>query len=413
MSKQGISIEGFISKPAHELGHGAFGLKHSFDPEYGISDNPQITKALNLMGYNDQHHLAKFQWDIIHDSKAGETTFDSTDQVMARRGDDDILKLFNDIRRINYNDSLDKIYDQYPLFPERHSVSNLKLGRDTLSELTIVTNTARPNTEEYVFINTEENLVKPCSECIDDSYAKLVFTDHHDEKHPVSTGLERISIIVKRTALTVLMRYLYTEKQTNEETILEGVTWVHQYDETLFGSESCWKEGCCYKASHKILEYSGASTDRNSQLVIAESTNSDCSSLMGKAVEFKEAIRIIDKSLKEHKLPIMVGVHHPIKKQNPETKITIWENNCSINVPNITNHYIVIVGKGYDKIKQQYYYLFYEVGISSPINGKSNENRLYISDNNSLMEGKTVYRTDYSGNYYVVTEVRKNRSQIY
>jgi hypothetical protein len=33
------------------LGHGAFGLKHSFDPEYGISDNPQITKALNLMGY--------------------------------------------------------------------------------------------------------------------------------------------------------------------------------------------------------------------------------------------------------------------------------------------------------------------------------------------------------------------------
>jgi hypothetical protein len=66
---------------AHELGHGAFGLKHTFDPEYGVSDNPQITRALNLMGYNDQTHLAKFQWDIIH-QHSGETEFESTEEVM-------------------------------------------------------------------------------------------------------------------------------------------------------------------------------------------------------------------------------------------------------------------------------------------------------------------------------------------
>jgi hypothetical protein len=66
---------------AHELGHGAFGLKHTFDPEYGVSDNPQITRALNLMGYNDQAHLAKFQWDIIH-QHSGETEFESSEEVM-------------------------------------------------------------------------------------------------------------------------------------------------------------------------------------------------------------------------------------------------------------------------------------------------------------------------------------------
>jgi hypothetical protein len=82
MKNQGIFNKGIYGQtPAHELGHGAFGLKHTFDSEYGISDNPQITLALNLMGYNDQAHLAKFQWDIIH-QHSGETAFDSTEEVM-------------------------------------------------------------------------------------------------------------------------------------------------------------------------------------------------------------------------------------------------------------------------------------------------------------------------------------------
>jgi hypothetical protein len=87
------------------------------------------------------------------------------------------------------------------------------------------------------------------------------------------------------------------------------------------------------------------------------------------------------------------------------------KNKCSDNIPNITNHYIIIVGKKYDTSKKQWYYLFYEVGTSSPNKGKSSENRLYINVN--IMEGKTAYITNCSENYYIVTEVRKNIGQTY
>lgn len=40
-------------------------------------------------------------------------------------------------------------------------------------------------------------------------------------------------------------------------------------------------------------------------------------------------------------------------------------------------------------------------------------NRLYTNETNNLIEGKTAYKTDYSGNYYIVTEVRKNIGQTY
>jgi hypothetical protein len=48
---------------AHELGHGAFNLKHTF------SQFPSVTKntTTNLMDYNGGTQLKKYQWDYIHD----------------------------------------------------------------------------------------------------------------------------------------------------------------------------------------------------------------------------------------------------------------------------------------------------------------------------------------------------------
>ncbi|MDR1583626.1 MAG: hypothetical protein LBS55_10300, partial [Prevotellaceae bacterium] len=74
----GQTLKQLVRTLAHELGHGAFTLRHTFPPsEYNINDSYG-----NLMGYNDSTHLAKFQWDDIHNSKAGSKEFENADEAM-------------------------------------------------------------------------------------------------------------------------------------------------------------------------------------------------------------------------------------------------------------------------------------------------------------------------------------------
>ena len=47
---------------AHELGHGKFKLRHTFDNDYG-----SLKTINNLMDYSGGTHLAKWQWDVIFD----------------------------------------------------------------------------------------------------------------------------------------------------------------------------------------------------------------------------------------------------------------------------------------------------------------------------------------------------------
>jgi hypothetical protein len=49
---------------AHELGHGAFGLRHTFDEQYRYTYNELSN---NLMDYSHGEELIKLQWDQIHD----------------------------------------------------------------------------------------------------------------------------------------------------------------------------------------------------------------------------------------------------------------------------------------------------------------------------------------------------------
>ncbi len=58
------SFNSFCLAVAHELCHGRLSLKHIFDNSYGLSEGDL---AENLMDYRDGSHLAKWQWDVIHD----------------------------------------------------------------------------------------------------------------------------------------------------------------------------------------------------------------------------------------------------------------------------------------------------------------------------------------------------------
>ncbi len=49
---------------AHELGHGRWKLFHTFDEHYGGYKKGETE---NVMDYNNGHHVAKWQWDVMHD----------------------------------------------------------------------------------------------------------------------------------------------------------------------------------------------------------------------------------------------------------------------------------------------------------------------------------------------------------
>jgi hypothetical protein len=61
---QSESLEGWAKASTHELGHGVFQLKHTFDSDYGFSNSVLND---NLMNFAGAGVLSKFQWDAIHD----------------------------------------------------------------------------------------------------------------------------------------------------------------------------------------------------------------------------------------------------------------------------------------------------------------------------------------------------------
>jgi hypothetical protein len=62
---------------AHELGHGRFKLYHTFDKHYGAVTGSDVSN--NLMDYNNGEHLAKWQWDQIHDPAMLVSIFEGDD----------------------------------------------------------------------------------------------------------------------------------------------------------------------------------------------------------------------------------------------------------------------------------------------------------------------------------------------
>ena len=226
----------------------------------------------------------------------------------------------------------------------------------------------------------------------------------------------------KGSKLFNLEELLQVWEEKNEDIILDpnGDWWVTQFNESLFGNETCWSQECCNKAAREIV--SNAGTTVSERIIISQTTRS-CENAKGKRIhyddsgltfnpdKFGEAVQVIDISLKEHKLPVMIGVQHPYYNKDDD----YWYYKCGSkdNDPRATNHFIVIVGKGYDKGKKMDFYYFYEVGVSdiNKANGTSRMNRLWVDTNQHTIKGNVSGKT--KENYYIVTDVRKNAGQIY
>jgi hypothetical protein len=76
--KSGQDGETLNRTVAHELAHGRFKLRHTFDSDYGklVTDN-------NLMDYSGGVHLAKWQWDMLFDPALLVSPFEGDEDAMA------------------------------------------------------------------------------------------------------------------------------------------------------------------------------------------------------------------------------------------------------------------------------------------------------------------------------------------
>ncbi|NML39648.1 hypothetical protein HHL17_20785 [Chitinophaga sp. G-6-1-13] len=60
---KGASVESIGRTVAHETGHGAYTLEHTFSAGIGLD----IRSTDNLMDYSNGYSLLKYQWDVVHD----------------------------------------------------------------------------------------------------------------------------------------------------------------------------------------------------------------------------------------------------------------------------------------------------------------------------------------------------------
>ena len=88
--------------------------------------------------------------------------------------------------------------------------------------------------------------------------------------------------------------------------------------------------------------------------------------------------------------PVLIGVHYD-------------HNVPSKNANRATYHFVIIVGKGYDRNMRKHYYRYYEVGTQDSSMALSTRNKLYVDKSQGVLSG--IGARDL---FYTVTEIRQN-----
>ena len=180
-----------------------------------------------------------------------------------------------------------------------------------------------------------------------------------------------------------------------QEVLITGITWRNQGN-SYFSGFTCYgpPNVCCFQASKTIVEQFGVTTNAAKANVITLATllsESDYNNLKF-AGNFEQGRSYLESTIKPNKeggQPVLVGVHYS-------------NDYPSDNHNNATYHFIVIVGKGYDKVTRKHYFRFYDVGERDNSKAKSKENRLYVNEAEKSFTGSIGSKS------YTITEIRKN-----
>lgn len=126
---------------------------------------------------------------------------------------------------------------------------------------------------------------------------------------------------------------------------------------------------------------------------------SDSSLALKMLPEARRGVQYIDQQLKTGN-PVMVGVNHTLHAIRNGNVVKKGQADGED-----ADHFIIIVGKGYDYSRQQTYYFYYQVGRSAANekSATSTENRLYLNESDYSLVGES-----WNGKTYTVTDIRLN-----
>ncbi len=181
----------------------------------------------------------------------------------------------------------------------------------------------------------------------------------------------------------------------SQEVLITGIIWRNQGD-TYFSGYTCYSPSnqCCFQASKTIIEQFGVTTNAADENVIemANLVSEGDYNNLSISDNFEAGKLYLESTIKSNKdggKPVLVGVHYN-------------NNYPSDNHNKATYHFIVIVGKGYDKVVRKHYYRFYDVGESDISKAQSKNNKLYVNENKKTLTGSIDEKK------YTITEIRKN-----
>ena len=179
-----------------------------------------------------------------------------------------------------------------------------------------------------------------------------------------------------------------------EETILPDVDLMNEDNFVGYDISKDCMAGC-----RSIMGNYGVGTGSSAhvyQLLYERNEILEYYDLENYATVYANAIACINRHLAADR-PIIVGVNHTPNKNVNE---------------GATDHWIVVVGRGYDATRQQYYYTYMDTGRSSARSAdacSTTENRLYYNAANYEFRDDSIATRE--NRIYDVTQVRPNDGQ--
>jgi hypothetical protein len=211
---------------AHELGHGVFVLKHTFDNDYQIPNG----STDNLMDYADNAtHIAKWQWDLMHDPGVVMRVFER---------DEDAMKIFQDNKcdaqrllekfRVGYTENKNMYFENSVI-----TVSNIKFGNHIFSNIIVITRneTFNPRNAKERDMTVSKSRYKP------ELYTMIGFRHKPTSSNNDSWAFE---VMVPHQDVNYMQEYLFTsdiDRNSEIDTRINTDRW-----ETMLNEISCFPD---------------------------------------------------------------------------------------------------------------------------------------------------------------------------